>query len=240
MRSLRCGRDAQLDGGIDVFKHRLCLVGGIRPEHVLLVDHCDDGQTEFLLCAPGDFIERSGAFAVAHHQVFLLVDALPVDEKNLAGLYALVLVEFVKHNRGEFAGFAKSTFEAHVALEVKFPWREPDEGTLLETAVAACAQFVDDIGERLAGHDGFAGSCRGLEDNLSARAAEVKQLDCLVGQIADSVLLVFQRFHSSPPFGSAANSPPISSSVVYSPVCLADAPWRVPTVRLGNIRLYVL
>ena len=164
---------------------------------MLLVDDGHDGQPEFFLRAPRYLVDGGGAFAVAHHEILLLVDAFPVDEENLAGLYALALVELVEHHRAELARFAEGIFEAQIALDVELARRKPYEGALTEAAVDARAQLVDDIGQRAAGHHRLAGTCRRLEHYLAALAAEVEELHRLVGELGYGILLVFYGFHSS-------------------------------------------
>ncbi len=231
------GRDAKLNRRIDSVEHNLGFVGGGGPKHVLFVDYRHDWQAEFLLRSASYLIERCGAFAVAHHYVLLFIDALPVHEKNFARPDSLALVEFVKHNGLQFSCFRKRPFQAHVTLQMQLSRSKPYESALLEACVAARFQLVDDIGERLASHHSLAGAGGSLEHHFATRTANVEQFYNLLGEFTDSVLLIFKRFHSLPPF-SVSKSPPNASS------SSSDASWCVPALsssgcgrRLGRMRI---
>ena len=96
---LGSGRDAYLHLRVDASEHLCALVGCLRPEQVFLVNHHHYGQPQLLTGAARYLVERGRLLRVAHHQVLVLVDALPVHEEYLARLYhAVGLVQLVVHH----------------------------------------------------------------------------------------------------------------------------------------------
>ena len=154
---LRRGGNSDFHLGIDALQHFLGLVGGLRPKQVFLIDDDNDGDAFFVLGAASDFVKRQVLFAFTNYDVLFLVDAFPVDEKNLTRMdVAIGLVDFVVEHGAKLAGFCKTVFQLEIALFVQLIGRNPDVGHLLVGAIATRLQFLGERCQELRSHDGFA------------------------------------------------------------------------------------
>ena len=130
-------------------------------KHVLLVYDDNDGQAVFFLGAAGEVVQRGGTFRFAHHDVFVLVDALPVHEEHFTGMdvAACRMVQFIVCHGTEHTGFGEVILHLQVALLVQLVGRDPDKGHFTSFVRQLGGQFV----QHLADHDGLAGAGRCLE-----------------------------------------------------------------------------
>ena len=99
-------RHTQLDVGTDALEHLSRFVGRAGPEHLFFVDDYDYRQPG-LTGAPHNLIEPDAVLAVADDDVFLAVDALPVDKEYLAGAYALRRVDVAERTGSQTVGVAE-------------------------------------------------------------------------------------------------------------------------------------
>ncbi len=157
---------------------------------MFFVDDGDYGQAVSLTRAPAYLVERRVGLAVAHHDVLRFVDALPVHEKNLAGLYALTLLEVIENHRMQLASVGEGAFQPHIALQMELARREPYESRFLVAVGSVRLQCADDVGQGLTDHDGLARTCGCLEYHLTARAAFIEKSDHFFGQFFYCVLLI--------------------------------------------------
>ena len=125
---------------------------------MLLVNHKYDRYAVIVLCTAGNIIERGRVFGFAHHQVLILVDALPIHKEYFARLDVAVggVVEFIVYDRSQGAILSEIILHLEVALLVQFIWSNPNIRYFGERRIGTFSQFLIEPHEHFRCHHCFA------------------------------------------------------------------------------------
>ena len=236
---LRCRRHTDFNLGLDSGEHLFRLFGVLAAKHMFIVDHKHDRYAVIVLCAASNIIERSRVFGFAYHQVFVLVDALPVYKENFARLYVAVggVVEFIVDNRTQGAILGKVVLHLEVALLVQFIWSNPNISYFGAWSIGTLGEFLGEPHKHFRCHHSLAGAGGRLENERMAVATQTEQVDGLVYKFINGFLLIAYLFHSSPP-SSASLSPKsrvaCASAASVSSISVTRSSTRNLGLRLGS------
>lgn len=155
---LRGCRHTDFNLGLNCGEYLFRLFGILAAKHVLLVNHKYDRYAVIVLCAAGNIIERSRVFGFAHHQILILVDALPVHKKNFSRLDIAVggVVEFIVDYGTEGAILSKVVFHLEVALLMQLIWSNPDISHFGARGIGTLCEFMIEPHKHFRSHHCFA------------------------------------------------------------------------------------
>ncbi len=233
---LRSGRNTDFNLWLNCGEHFLRLLGVLAAKHMFLVNHKHDRYAVIVLCATSDVVERSRVFGFAHHQVLILIDALPVDKENLARLDESVggVVEFIINNRTQGAVLCEVVLHLEVALFMQFVWGNPNICYFCVWSIGALGQFLIKPHKHIRCHHGFAGAGGRLENEGVAVSTQTEQVDGLVDKLVYGFLLIAYLFHSSPPFSLSKSQRPAVSCCSFSTISSTKSSTRNLGLRFGS------